>query len=476
MRITLAAHPRTLAASLRCHADPLRILRLVNHVNHWSHCTIRVWKPAPRDTRLSFSFRAGSDGPGSPNIFDCADGSVPELFDCDELLLTTGTTTHTLSAPRTALDVSSSSFCIDLEPGFHDPTAGWHQVVLKNYHKPHLLPDLSSPEQIVERLRRDTLLGCGALSLGDRRVEVHSFADAPITVRRSGFNGDKHQSLSAATPSYRKKSQLSDTIGIDVLLWASPYGQRSTLAKLYSGQIPLSAPRQLTVLTDALRTSARSGTIKILSSSLEITIPSGQLDHDAEHRLIPTAQSDVVLQEVHSYLASIAASDALRDFLCRVSGIRESHAADRIHERRDALRARRRVFFSGRELLQEPTSENDVLGLYFKLEGANAIPFHTCQVLEHTPKRDTDAIGHFRIRARDVGSTYALIEFEHKFANFIEHGHSVAHVDLIICWSTSKTDGLTRTEKPWLQLYHVSNRTIPVLVLQHIPRLEVHDA
>ena len=136
------------------------------------------------------------------------------------------------------------------------------------------------------------------------------------------------------------------------------------------------------------------------------------------------------------------------------------------------------VFFGKKPLLQEPESEKDVLALYFKLEGAEGLPLESCCVLEHTPARGTDAIGHYRLTSADAPSQYALIEFEYKFANFLVHGHSVRHVDLIICWKTSARDPLRGTRYPWLMTYSPTDidKKVPVVVLNRIPELEVRNA
>ena len=217
---------------------------------------------------------------------------------------------------------------------------------------------------------------------------------------------------------------------------------------------------------------------RYLGIALEIVAPDDLLSYDLDHCVVPDYRYLSLLDRLADWLQKVALSKDIQALHDGARHHRDTHVADLLQTRQNQLQRRPMVLLRGKPILHEPQSENDVLALYFKLEGAGALPVESCCVLEHTPARGTDAIGHFRLGAADALNKYALIEFEYNFANFLAHGHSLRHVDFVICWSVSTGAPLRPKDPSWLMTYTdtVLDKTIPVLVLSRIPELEVKGA
>ena len=217
---------------------------------------------------------------------------------------------------------------------------------------------------------------------------------------------------------------------------------------------------------------------RCLGVAVEVSVAPGLLTHDLDHSAIPDTSYVNTIQQVAHWLRAFTYTPDTRSIHDSARRLRDARVARDLLDRQHRLERGRLVYLRGQPFLQEPQSENDLLALYFKLEGADALPFEECRVLEHTPSRGIDAIGHFQIDAADARHQYALIEFEHRFASFLAHGHSLRHVDLVICWSISDADPLRQTNNRWLMKYSdpALDKIIPVLILSRNPYLEVKNA
>ncbi len=481
MTLTLRAHPASISAAALKHDDPLRVLRVLNHVPSWSKCSINVRKPDSNVTSITFTFRGAAGW--SPNIIQCLDGTVPEVFDCDLLTFGQDKAVYRLNDPRRALDRSYESLELPLTKGTpRVDRQGQNELVLVNYRRPFILPDFTSVDTIVAALRTNTFLRCGSPALGERQVTVSLLAEEPRTVTRVGFNKVHSQQLQTRrAPLHIFTHDLdSQATIISLLLWVDANALAESRYQIYAGAVPVTPPNatNLEALFAPLRAALDGGAKRYLGISAEIAAPSDRLSYDLDHSLVPDAGYRRLVDLLSAWLHTIANSARLHDLQASTREYRDIRVADALQVRQTQLRRARVVCYGQRPLLQEPRSEKDVLALYFKLEGGDALPVSHCCVLEHTPSRGTDAIGHFRVREADALNQYALIEFEYKFANFLAHGHSVRHVDLVICWTTSRSDPVRSTEYPWLMAYSAGDvqKTIPVLVLERIPGLEVRSA
>ncbi len=481
MQLTLRAHPASLSAAAINHADPLRILRILNHVPDWAKCSIVLRKPTPEETRLTFKFYGVSRDDNLPQLLHCLDGVVPEVFDCDSLTIT-DPSAHRLPFPRAALDKTNDSLLLPVENLNDAPSRGFSSLTLTNYHRPYVLPQFSSPDEVVRRLRADTFLDCGNTLLGSRRVELSLVSPGSRTVQRVAFNRRMQRTLEQRNmPRFRILHQFEqNAVLVDLLLWSEVGASAASRVQTYAETVPvgLASVNTRAALIARLQKPLDKQSHKYFGASLEINAPASLLTYDLDYRAVADTPYRDLLGLLTQWLDEVSEADDVQILYRRADDLRDSDMAQMLLQRQARMQASPMVFVTGEPVLQEPKSENDVLALYFKLEGAKALPMHTCRVLEHTPARGTDAIGHFRIDASDALNQFALIEFEHRFANFLAHGHSLRHVDLIICWSASLSDPLTGTDRPWLRMYADSrlHRAVPVVVLNQIPHLEVRSA
>ena len=477
MILNLRVNPRSIYEAKTRHADPLRVLRVVNHVAGWNRCSIALTKPAPEQTVLEFSFLAPSGSRVS--ALSCLDGAVPEVFDCDGLMVEEDGHRYGLDRPRRLLDPKGRFLRFDLCSTSVGTSADAARLSLKNYHDCFVPAEFTSTDRVVARLWTDTIIGSGNPAVGDRRMDVRVLSPHSQVLHRRGHNDRRRKESTVTTPTYRKVEVLRDINAfVDLFLWVDETKRHQPHLQIYSGGVPVGISsgrdaRQRWV--HSLRAPLDRPTTKHLGIGLEVSVPPEAILFDLDHSAVPTAEYFGVVDAVGDWLTSTVVEREASRFYEEVRRYRDVEVANRLLERQRRVQDGATVFVKRKPLLQEPQSENDVLALYFKLEGAGALPVPTCRVLEHTPGRDIDAVGHFRLSAADREHKFALIEFEHRFANFIRHGHSVRHVDLVICWMVGAADPLETTGQPWLMTYTdpVVNRTIPVLVLGQIPELEV---
>ena len=481
MKLTLRAHPASISAAALKHDDPLRVLRVVNHVPSWARCSINVTKPDSQVTRLTFIFRQ-SGASQTPNVLPCLDGIVPEIFDCDSLTFGHGGSIYRLDHPRRALDGSQRSDSLRLVTETPtDDLQGGSYLVLVNYRRPFLLPEFTSADTIEKALQTHTLMHCGSSLLGERRITLSVLAEEPRTINRIGFNRAHGQKLGIRQTRLQTFTHnLGSDFGVsNLLLWAAANASAGSRFQVYAGAVPVTVPTRADVqsLFAPLRSVLDSDTRRNVGIATEVAVPSGHLNYDLDHSLVPDDNWQHLMELLRAWVGTLANSRGFQEFHASAQEYRDIRVADELHTRLMRLRRSRMVFYRGEPILQEPRSEKDVLALYFKLEGARALPLAHCRVLEHTPARGTDAIGHFRVSKADALNQYALIEFEYKFANFLTHGHSVRHVDLVICWTAPAIPALRSTTHPWLMTHSPADvqKTIPVVVLDGIPGLEVRS-
>ena len=480
MNIHLRSHPASIGSAALRHDDPVRILRVLNHATNWLHCCISVTKPRLHRTEIEFLFRGTKGTPVS--VLPCLDGIVPEVFDCDQVLFDEGTISGILNNPRLAWDKAHSSLHLDLTTAVLPRPTEAARLVLINYRHNFVPPEFTSIDNVLYRIHSDTLLDCGDPTLGNRVVSLQLLAADDHTIKRLGAN---QRSLNGfqrdKTPFCRVTRRLKVLeVYLDLLLWIKPDAARHSRLQLYSDGNPITLldDNIASELLDSARTPLDHQTSRYLGVALQLAAPRGLLNYDLDHSVLPDkAYRDFVTLVVCS-LISVGSGTDIRHFHDSVRRYRDIQVANGLEERQRRIRRRKGVFVRDELFFQEPRCEKDLLALYFKLEGTGALPVESCLVLEHTPARGTDAIGHFRIDPADTLHQYALIEFEYLFANFLKHRHSPQHVDLIICWSVSENDPLGSTSQPWLMTYTANGlyKTLPVLVLSRIPELEIRHA
>ena len=159
MILKLRAHPSSIRAAVLKHEDPARIVRVLNHASGWSRCLVSITKPDPQIAQLEFVFQGRPDS--QPILRTCLDGVVPEVFDCDELIVAEEGLRGRLVNPREVFIDGASFLELSLTTESLHLPANTASLTLLNYHRPFALPSLTSVENVVERLCLDTLMRCG---------------------------------------------------------------------------------------------------------------------------------------------------------------------------------------------------------------------------------------------------------------------------------------------------------------------------
>lgn len=85
-----------------------------------------------------------------------------------------------------------------------------------------------------------------------------------------------------------------------------------------------------------------------------------------------------------------------------------------------------------------PKNEQDTLALFWKLEGANLLPFERFSSFEHTANQGIDVIATFQEFEDSQLRILEPVEFEVKYENFLKHGHNPKQTSLIICWEVER--------------------------------------
>ena len=244
MTVNLRAHPASLSAATLNHADPLRLLRIINHVPAWLRCSITITKPRPGTTHLTFRFHGDADSQNPPDVTRCLDGIVPEVFDCDDLKVE-HTNLYRLRNPRTALDKTRNSLYVRFSSAPLDGPPECSCIRLTNYHRDFVLPEFSSEANVIGRLRSDTLMDCGDVTLGNRTVTISLLSAQAQTINRMGFNRSRLRQLRQEDLSTCSVVHRFDDVdvGIDLLSWVSTPGRALSRIRIYVGGVPVALPR-----------------------------------------------------------------------------------------------------------------------------------------------------------------------------------------------------------------------------------------
>ena len=120
-----------------------------------------------------------------------------------------------------------------------------------------------------------------------------------------------------------------------------------------------------------------------------------------------------------------------------------------------------------------PENEADVRALFWKLEGADLIPFHRFNSLEHTAQSGIDVIATFQETEDSQLKIMEAVEFELAFENFIAHGHNPKQTSLVVCWEIRYPE---RTQKvnDWQHRALIGQDTLTVLVMSKFPGMGIH--
>ena len=199
------------------------------------------------------------------------------------------------------------------------------------------------------------------------------------------------------------------------------------------------------------------------------------LNYGADGAVGPYDTWQSVCAALQMAVQEVSRSDKFSLFMDKIESAARTRSAQALARRQDALRARTRVYYGGRELGCVPESENEVVVLLAKLEAIGGIPMPLFRLLEYTPRQGIDALGDFQLSQEAAPERLAPIEIEFYFENFLRHGHAIEQVRLIVCWgfrSASTAEGASlRQQEQWLYTYTTTRYSVSVLVLSGVPGL-----
>jgi hypothetical protein len=153
-----------------------------------------------------------------------------------------------------------------------------------------------------------------------------------------------------------------------------------------------------------------------------------------------------------------------------------TRSAERLDKRKAKLAHSEFVFVGNEPVYVKPTCEMDAVALHHKLEGMNALPFHTFKSLEYTPKLDIDSLAHFKVDKTEPLTHFATVEYEFRLKNFFSHAHPPEQTDLIICWEIGDQAGYKLSPvpgKPWLYSLTVGTALILVAEISKYPAISI---
>ncbi len=117
-----------------------------------------------------------------------------------------------------------------------------------------------------------------------------------------------------------------------------------------------------------------------------------------------------------------------------------------------------------------PSSEQDTLAVFWKLESKKLLPFEKFISLEHTSHAGIDVIATYQIDDESSINQFVSIEFEYQFSNFLKHGHNPKQTSLIICWEIDKPKVLTKINE-YTYRYDVAGVSIQVFEIKNFPNI-----
>ncbi len=192
--------------------------------------------------------------------------------------------------------------------------------------------------------------------------------------------------------------------------------------------------------------------------------------------LTPYALVTAALAMVKEVVASESATEIFKDFRASVQQTAKTKSAKDLKDRQLAANHRAKVVWQGKELMCEPEGETEVVYLLAKLEALDqALPVSHFALREYTPSAGIDALADYQISEVSKSEVLSPIEIEHKFENFLKHGHPLEQVSMIVCWKmiTPRSNDL-KMIKPGLYQYHSDANHIWVIVIRDILGIEVH--
>ncbi len=419
--------PEDLETYLYCSGDPLGVLKVINSSagEEWTFHLRLSEKTSPE---LVIEF------PANLPPWDLLDGRIPELHWCSRIDVKRHGI-HAQIEPKTGR-VLSSIACGALE----------NEITLVDFAGKHLNPVWGDFRQIQSYLAKFTWLGVPHKNRVHNKLtwkyisEVHTFESEKLISEYSLGECISLQDNELAIDIY-ERSGAKDT---------------SVLEKSFGD---FSNRSEFKPLIEAMKRRGLTGTLIVLSSGWKFDLgPLGAVRS---------------LERVESYIQEfkiqITDSEILTSWFDKRKQRKEIGEAARLSLRLDQAKNASQVFYKESLIGTVPTSEAGASAILHKLEVLGGIPLPKFNTIAWASSDGIDAIADIQFGLNEPVGHLLPIEYEFKFENFLTHQHPHGHVHLVACWTRS--DLLSKTDKPWLYTY--KDAKFKVLVISEVPGLKI---
>ena len=422
---------------LRVDAEPLGILEAINAVpgTSWQY-DIRFSEKQQLDIEIT--------APLQVDPFHLLDGTYPELLWCDSLVVCRNGQLYRIAHPI------SQATPVEVDHFDDFPVNGLR--ILNFQRSGKLATDFLDQDKMRALLRSSTWLGSQKYAKSKARLNINilatrlSFSPASITRQELGHD------------SFRR------TIVIDQrsVLISYPGSDKRIVCRMDALGV-LHDTESLLPIMNAVRTS------ELNSFELELQ---GAWPFEAGP-LRGRVQTERLESVVDVFAEKIRHDQEIRAEAKKLRQAELARQADLLNTRVAYAKASELVYWNDHVVGCVPRSELATVALISKLEGMDALPFARYDSLAWAGHEGIDAIVDLQFKPDDALVSYAPVEYEFLFENFILHGHPVQHVALIICWDDQNDPRLVSGPDSWLKSYTDSDKTIPVLILKNIPNVTV---
>jgi hypothetical protein len=390
----------------------------------------------------------------TPDLVSMALGGViPELFDCDELEVSDGSTTLMARDLREQRRYDNYEASVAVETVKHWQGAPF--IRMRGAYSDRLPASVHDVDAARSYLRRHTWMGSRKYATPARRVIWRVMAKAlDVTsneLAKNAVTGDP------STPSLALKTERN---GVGLSLIANPFQKASVYRLADFGE---SLPNRE---CEAIRESLRRR--RLIHCNVELDAP-GVYHMGALGLTVPAEDPTPFLDAACSTLRN---ANGIDEYLRKVADWNHKVQSDQLNMRIDKARLGEKVLWRDAFVALEPTSEQGTVALFAKLEGMGALPFH-CVTRAWAAASGIDAIADIRVGTDTILSPEAPVEFEFLFQNFISHQHPHDHVKLVVCWRVASNDELESTGASWLRYLVSGNHRIPVAVVSEFPDITV---
>lgn len=477
MKLKLRTSLGSLYEALLVVDEPCNIVRLSDFVCEWESLHIQVSKIATQ-TRLRLHFATGMT---AQEFITRVSLGLPELLNCDSLLIHGPDGTYSAAKVRNLLEPKNTSTWVEFSHDDTAPNPRGLTITLNGFGGATVLARLTIPG-IVEALVKRTTLVAGLPPTADRTISFEVLAN-----RRQESIKNRHSVLveelrKQNVAFFETKPTMLSPTGPKVasIIFASAHEWTSGEWSFVSGGHVVFLPRSSDLEALRKRIVTTFSNINRASSKFigyRITVEFPNASFNEQFVLIPDSIYVSQLDLLDKWLSAGLPFGDVQRVKKRAVLLALELAASKLSVRKQQLESAARVLVGNRLMFQVPKSEQETVILFAKLEAIGATPLHYIKLLEMSPS-GIDSIADIQVFQHEPVTKYGLIEFEPRFSQFVAHGHPVDHVDLIVCWEVDGIwkDKLGKTKYPWLFTYKGQGREVRAISLSGFPDVRITEA